>query len=119
TLYSARRPDAACSYVYLPHGRSRRLRLRLHGGVDGKGIGIAEIDVRPYEFSRSLNAFFHSIAANEPRGSFPRYLCGEQTYWTPVSSAHGGAMQGLSTETACSRSAEATSWSRPFLSMAE
>src|SRR5436190_1122188 len=54
TVYSAGRPDAACSYVYVPHGRSRRLRLRLHGGVDGKGIGVAEIDVRPYEFSRSL-----------------------------------------------------------------
>src|SRR5207249_11062759 len=29
TLYSARRPDARRSYVYLPHGTSRRLRLRL------------------------------------------------------------------------------------------
>jgi F5/8 type C domain len=99
TVYSAGRPDAARSYVYLPQGTSRRLRFRLHrGDGDGQGIGIAEIDVRPYEFSRSLNAFFHGIAANEPRGSFPRYLCGEQTYWTPVSSAHGGAMQGLLNE---------------------
>ena len=64
TLYSARRPGAAPSYVYLPHGASRRLRLRLHRGVDGKGIGIAEIDVRPYEFSRSLDAFFGNVAAN-------------------------------------------------------
>jgi len=98
TVYSAKRPDAARSYVYLPHGMSRRLRLRLHRGVDGKGIGIAEIDIRPYEFSRSLNAFFQNIAANEPRGLFPRYLCGEQTYWTPVGSALGGVTQALLNE---------------------
>src|SRR5437773_6934479 len=98
TVYSAGRPDAARSYVYLPHGTSRQLRLRLRRGVDGKGIGIAEIDVRPYEFSRSLSAFFQNIAANEPRGLFPRYLCGEQTYWTPVGSALGGVTQGLLNE---------------------
>jgi hypothetical protein len=98
TVYAAGRPDAARSYIYLPQGASQQLRLRLHRGGDGKGIGIAEIDVRPYEFSRSLNAFFHGIAANEPRGSFPRYLRGEQTYWTPVGSVHGGAVPALLNE---------------------
>jgi F5/8 type C domain len=99
TVYSAGRPDTARSYVYLPQSRSRWLRLRLHrGGGDSKGIGIGEIDVRPYEFSRSLNAFFQAIAANEPRGSFPRYLYGEQTYWTPVSTVYGGATQALLNE---------------------
>jgi hypothetical protein len=98
TVYSAGRPDVARSYVYLPESASQWLRLRLHRGGDGKGIGIAEIDVRPYEFSRSLNAFFHNIAANEPRGSFPRHLGGEQTYWTPVSSAHGGVAPALLNE---------------------
>jgi len=58
TLYSAGCPGTARSYVYLPNGTSRRLRLGLRRGVDAKGIGIADIDVRPYEFSRSLNAFF-------------------------------------------------------------
>jgi hypothetical protein len=89
-LYSTKRPGTARSYIYLPAARSRWLRLRLRRGVDGKGVGITEIDVRPYEFSRSLNAFFQSIAADQPRGLFPRYLRGEQTYWTPVASARGG-----------------------------
>ena len=122
TVYSAGRPDAARSYVYLPQGTSQQLRLRLHrGGGDGKGkgIGIAEIDVRPYEFSRSLNAFFQGIAANEPRGSFPRYLCGEQTYWTPVSSAHGGAMQGLLNEDGMLEVDRGTSSIEPFLYIGE
>src|SRR5438874_1641000 len=119
TLYSARRPGAARSYVYLPHGTSRRLRLRLHQGVDGKGIGIAEIDVRPYEFSRSLNAFFQSIAANEPRGLFPRYLCGEQTYWTPMGSAIGGVTQGLLNEDGMLEVDRGTFSIEPFLHVGE
>jgi F5/8 type C domain len=99
TVYSAGRPDSARSYVRLPAGASQQMRLRLHrGGGDGEGIGIAEIDVRPTEFSRSLNTFFQSIGASEPRGSFPRYLRGEQTYWTPVSSTQGGVGQGLLNE---------------------
>jgi hypothetical protein len=98
-VYSAGRPDAARSYVYLPGGASRWLRLRLHpGDGDGRGTGITEIDVQPYDFSRSLNDFFRGIAANEPRGNYPRYLCGEQTYWTPVSSAHEGTAQALLNE---------------------
>jgi len=97
-VYSARRPGGARSYVYLPAGKSRWLRLQLHAGVDGNGVGIAEIDVRPYEFGRSLNAFFQNVAAHEPRGFFPRYLCGEQSYWTPVASARGGVTQALLNE---------------------
>src|SRR5437899_1466661 len=119
TLHSARRPGASRSYIYLPHGTSRRLRLRLHQGVDGKGIGIAEIDVRPYEFSRSLDAFFQSIAANEPRGPFPRYLCGEQTYWTSVGSAHGGATQGLLNEDGMLEVDRGTFSIEPFLYVGE
>src|SRR5438477_502611 len=119
TVYSAGRPDAARSYVYLPHGTSRQLRLRLRRGVDGKGIGIAEIDVRPYEFSRSLSAFFQNIAANEPRGLFPRYLCGEQTYWTPVGSALGGVTQALLNEDGLLEVDRGTFSIEPFLYVGE
>ena len=74
-------------------------RLRFpRGRGQSKAVGIAEIAVQPYEFSRSLNTFFHAIAADEPRGAFPRYLVGEQTYWTPVASAQGGARPALLNE---------------------
>jgi hypothetical protein len=97
--YSAGRTDAARSYVYLPKGMSQQLRLRFPlGRGQSKTVGIAEIAVQPYEFSRSLNTFFHAIAADEPRGAFPRYLVGEQTYWTPVASAQGGARPALLNE---------------------
>jgi hypothetical protein len=98
TVYSAGRPDAARSYVYLPQTASRSLRLSLRRGGDGKGIGIAELQVLSRQFSRSPTAFFQSIAASEPRGRFPRYLSGEQTYWTPVGGAQGGSRQALLNE---------------------
>ena len=93
------RSHGARSYVYLPGGESRWLRLRLQrGDGDGSGVGIAQIDVQPYDFSRSLNDFFRAIATHEARGNYPRYLSGEQTYWTPVSSAHGATTQALLNE---------------------
>jgi F5/8 type C domain len=99
TVYSAARTDTTHSYVYLRRATSQRLRLRLQRGAgDGKGIGVAEIDVRSREFSRSLNAFFRAIAADEPRGHFPRYLSGEQSYWTTVGDIHGGMTPALLNE---------------------
>jgi F5/8 type C domain len=119
-VYSAGRPDAARSYVYLPQGTSRQLRLRLHRSAgDGKGIGIADIDIRPYEFSRSVTAFFQGIATSEPRGTFPRYLYGEQAYWTPVSTADGGALQGLLNEDGMLEVDRGTFSIEPFLYVGE
>src|SRR5207249_2383769 len=47
TVYSAKRPDAARSYVYVPHGMSRRLRLRLHRGADGSPTQELEEEFLP------------------------------------------------------------------------
>src|SRR6188472_4466568 len=50
---------------------------------------IRTVDVRPFDFSRSLADFFHAVAACEPRGHHPRWLHREQSYWTPVGVAGG------------------------------
>ena len=86
TLSSARQAEGERSYVYLPGcGRSRHLRLHLLEAADGaRAFGIRTLDVRPFDFSRSLADFFHAVAAAEPRGHFPRWLHREQSYWTPV-----------------------------------
>jgi hypothetical protein len=84
TAYEATQADAARSYVYMPATRARWLRLDLRESVEGRGFGIAGIGVRPYEFSRSLQTFFGGIAAEAPRGDYPRYLAREQSYWTPI-----------------------------------
>src|SRR6185295_16333447 len=75
------------SFVYLPGTSSRFLALALDAGAIG--VGVAEIAVQGFEFSRSLDAFFEHVAREEPRGHHPRWLAGEQSYWTPVGLADG------------------------------
>ncbi len=80
--------DVERSYVYLPGAVSRFLRLTLVAAT-GAGCGIVDLTVEPFEFSRSIHAFFEAVARGEPRGHFPRWLAGEQSYWTPVGLADG------------------------------
>jgi hypothetical protein len=88
TVHQASDIDVARSYVSLPAMTSRLLRLELEAGSDA-GCGVAEVAVQPFEFSRSVHAFFESVAKNEPRGCHPRWLTREQSYWTPIGLADG------------------------------
>ena len=99
TLWSAQQADGPRSYVYLPGGAcSRQLRLLLREPApDADVYAIRALDVRPFEFSRSLSDFFHAVAAEEPRGWHPRWLHREQSYWTPVGAA-GGSFAALLNE---------------------
>jgi hypothetical protein len=84
-VYSSALTAASRNYVFLPGGDTRRLRLVVRGGA-----GVTGVEVKPFAFSRSIDDFFHGIAAAEPRGRYPKYWCREQTYWTPV-----GVMDGV------------------------
>jgi hypothetical protein len=84
TAHATSHADAARSYVYMPGTSARFLRLALEASAGRKGFGIRVIEVRPFEFSRSIDTFFRALAADAPRGDYPRYLAGEQSYWTPV-----------------------------------
>lgn len=97
TVYSAPYAAGRRSYVYLPNTVSRHLRLELREAVPGAGIGIVDIDVKPYDFSRSINTFFSNVARDERKGTYPRYLYGEQAYWTPIG-IEGGAAPALLNE---------------------
>ncbi len=83
-LYAAPRSAGAHSFIYLPQGSSRYLRLEVDGAGAAQSPGLIDVAVQPYEFSRSLNAFFHHVAGHGARGRYPRWLYREQTYWTPV-----------------------------------
>ena len=76
-------------YVPIAGGGSRHLRLRLLRSSRGKGYGIRNMTVLPYEFSTSPERMFETIAQDAPRGCYPRYLYGEQTYWTVVGVGDG------------------------------
>jgi hypothetical protein len=84
TIYSVTSGRGGREYVYLPDGESRHLRLLLQRSSRGHGYGLRDLQVKPYEFSASPNEFFKNIAADAPRGRYPKYFYGEQTYWTIV-----------------------------------
>jgi F5/8 type C domain-containing protein len=87
TRHTADASDVERSFVYLPGAASRFLALAFETGPDG--VGVAELAIEPFEFSRSIRAFFEHVARSEPRGHHPRWLAGEQTYWTPIGFADG------------------------------
>lgn len=84
--YTASRGNGGRDYIPLPESESRYLRLRLDRSSRGAGFGIRRIEVVPLEFSASPNRMFEHIARDSPRGLYPRYFLGEQTYWTIVGS---------------------------------
>ncbi|HSD71220.1 MAG TPA: discoidin domain-containing protein [Thermoanaerobaculia bacterium] len=86
-------------YLFLPESESRFVRLRLGRGGGKSFFGIREIAVEPLDFSASANAFFEAVAKDAPRGFFPRYFSGEQSYWTIVG-VDGDAEEGLVSEDA-------------------
>lgn len=84
TAHTTSHADAATSWVYMPGTVARWLRIELDESVGGGGFGLDRIEVRPYEFSRSIDTFFQAVAGEARRGEYPRCLSGEQSYWTPI-----------------------------------
>ncbi|WP_420128575.1 discoidin domain-containing protein [Longimicrobium sp.] len=83
TAYEVVNGNGGRDPIYLPDTEMRHLRLAVQQGSAG-GVGIREVDVKPAEWSQTPNAFFANLAKEAPRGAYPRYLTGEQSYWTVV-----------------------------------
>ena len=85
-VYEARRAMGPKTHIPIVGGEARFLRFRF---ARASCAGIAAIEVRPDLFSRTPHGFVHHVAADYPRGWFPRYWLREQSYWTPVGSPRG------------------------------
>jgi len=92
---------------------TRWLRLRLLDGP-GRHYGLAELGVMPLSWGASANAFFEALAAQVPRGQYPRGFVGEQVYWTVVG-VDGGAMPALLSEDGAVEPARGGYSLEPFL----
>jgi hypothetical protein len=51
---------------------------------------LTEVEVRTARIRRSANNFVKAVAAEAPRGAYPRGYIGEQNYWTLVATPEGG-----------------------------
>lgn len=71
-------------YIHVPESDARYLRIVLTEPESANGYGIRELSVKPLEWAPARNDLMRVIAEDAPRGSYPRYLSGEQSYWTVI-----------------------------------
>ena len=70
TLYTATRSVGERNYVYLPNGASRYLRVQVEALGAADCPGIVAVEVQSFDFSRSINTFFHNVAGHGARGRY-------------------------------------------------
>lgn len=85
--------NGGVDWLSLPESEARYVGLDLRAGP-GEGFALAEAAVQPLAVSAHPNDFVKAIAADRPRGQFPRGFSGEQPYWT-ILGLDGGLEQGL------------------------
>jgi len=106
--------DGGRDYVFAPETEARYLRLDLLRSARGQGYGVREITVQPLAWSASRNDFFAAVARDAPRGSYPRYLLGEQSYWT-ITGVDADSSEALINEEGMVETGKARLSLEPFL----
>jgi len=114
TAHAVTGSNGGRDYLFLPETESRHLRLKLEERGGGPGYAIREIAIQPLEFGSSPNAFFEAIARDAPRGAYPRYFSGEQSYWTIVG-VDGDTEEGLLNEDGALETGKGEFSVEPFL----
>ncbi len=71
-------------YLYMPESDARFLRIVLTSPETKAGYGIRDISIEPLDWAMSENDFFMTIARDAPKGSYPKPLLSEQSYWTVI-----------------------------------
>jgi hypothetical protein len=74
------------SHIPTPGVEGRHLRITF---ANYECAALCSLSLRPDSFSSTPNEFIHAVAADYPRGWFPRYWLREQSYWTPVGNPEG------------------------------
>ncbi|NQX01462.1 discoidin domain-containing protein, partial [bacterium] len=110
-IYQASRALGARSHVSAAKAEARFLRLKF---ANAESAALVSLHLRPDAFSHTPNEFIHAVAADYPRGWFPRYWSREQSYWTPVGSPEG-RRRGLINEEGLVEVDEAGFSLEPFL----
>ncbi len=82
SAYQVSQGKGGRSYIYLRDQDSRYIQLKLTESSRKAGYAIRELVIKDSGFSETPEAFFTAIAADHPRGFYPKYLHREQSYWT-------------------------------------
>ena len=84
-LRRAREVAGGRNWLRMPEAECEALRVRILD-LEGWPAGAALRALRPldWRFGDSLNGMLRQVAANSPRGAYPRPLLWEQAFWTVV-----------------------------------
>jgi F5/8 type C domain len=85
-LHRAHQASGLKSYIPTAAAEARWLRVNF---TESATAALVRLELKPDAFSQTPNEFIHALAADFPRGWFPRYWYREQSYWTSVGSPHG------------------------------
>lgn len=101
-------------YLHLPEVQGRWLKLAVPAPGGDRALALDRLEIKGPEFGASENAFFAAVARDLPRGTYPKYLLGEQLYWTVVGSpAH--RVEALLSETGAIEVDQSAFTIEPFL----
>ena len=71
-------------YLYLPESDARFVRVIVKSAEGRNAVAYREISVKPLDWAATENDLYFAMAREAPKGSYPRYLSSEQSYWTVI-----------------------------------
>jgi hypothetical protein len=74
--------DGGRDYIVTPDAEAREVRLIIKQTTGAADAELTAIEFLPPEFGDSWNNVFARIAANAPKGLYPRYYLGKMQPWT-------------------------------------
>ncbi len=86
TLHHATAARGAQTHIPSPNAEARYLKVTF---AVASCAALRTLTLRPDAFTHTPSEFIHSVAADFPRGYFPRYWLREQSYWTTVGTPEG------------------------------
>ena len=84
TLRSVRGGEGGNVLIFTPETEVQRLRIAMHGNRSHAPYRLEELSVVTSDSVSTANQYFEILAADAPRGWYPRYFCKEASFWTIV-----------------------------------
>lgn len=96
TKLSESKGKSGKSYIVTPEARYRYLRLKIQNDKANE-LRLNDIVLKNLSFGDNYNNLYYEIAAESPKGRFPRYTLRQQNYFTVVG-VSGDVKEGLLNE---------------------
>jgi hypothetical protein len=97
-MYSVKNGNGLVSFIPLPEGEARYLKLNLKSSAAKNKFAIREIALLGVPFSANANSVYEEISKTFPRGLFPAYFTGTDTFRTVTSFNAGDTKIFLSSD---------------------